>query len=82
MTYLIYIFSFLILISIIVFIHELGHFSFARLFGVRVLDFSIGFGRSIKSWETKSKLFLILEFFLWRVCKNEWRRNFKQTKMK
>ena len=55
MTLLIYIFSFLVLISIIVFIHELGHFSFARLFGVRVLDFSIGFGRSIKSWETKSK---------------------------
>ena len=55
MTFLIYIFSFLVLISIIVFIHELGHFSFARLFGVRVLDFSIGFGKSIKSWETKSK---------------------------
>ena len=54
MTFLIYIFSFLVLISIIVFIHELGHFSFARLFGVRVLDFSIGFGKSIKSWETKS----------------------------
>ena len=55
MTFLVYIFSFLVLISIIVFIHELGHFSFARLFGVRVLDFSIGFGRSMKSWETKSK---------------------------
>ena len=45
----------MVLISIIVFIHELGHFSFARLFGVRVMDFSIGFGKSIKSWETKSK---------------------------
>ena len=55
MTFLVYIFSFLILISIIVFVHELGHFSFARFFGVRVLDFSIGFGKSIKSWETKSK---------------------------
>ena len=54
MIYLIYIFSFLTLISIIVFIHELGHFSFARLFGVRVLDFSIGFGKSISSWTTKS----------------------------
>ena len=54
MTFLIYILSFVILISVIVFIHELGHFSFARLFGVRVLDFSIGFGKSIKSWETKS----------------------------
>ena len=55
MTYLIYIFSFLVLISIIVFIHELGHFTFARLFGVRVIDFSIGFGRSIKSWQTNSE---------------------------
>ena len=55
MTYLIYIVSFLVLISIIVFIHELGHFTFARLFGVRVIDFSIGFGRSIKSWQTNSE---------------------------
>ena len=54
MTFLTYIFSFLTLISIIVFIHELGHFFFARLFGVRVLDFSIGFGRSIKCWQTKN----------------------------
>jgi len=54
-TYLIYILSFLVLISIIVFIHELGHFAFARLFGVRVIDFSIGFGRSIKSWQTNSE---------------------------
>tara|TARA_B100001248_G_scaffold103755_1_gene77334 strand:+ start:13494 stop:14825 length:1332 start_codon:yes stop_codon:yes gene_type:complete len=54
-TYLIYIVSFLVLISIIVFIHELGHFTFARLFGVRVIDFSIGFGRSIKSWQTNSE---------------------------
>ena len=55
MTFLIYLFSFLILISVIVFVHELGHYLFARLFGVRILDFSIGFGKSIKSWQTKSK---------------------------
>ena len=55
MTFSIYLISFLVLISIVVFFHELGHFSFARFFGVRVLDFSIGFGKSIKSWETKSK---------------------------
>ena len=54
MTFLTYLFSFLVLISIIVFIHELGHFSFARIFGVRVLDFSIGFGKSLKTWKTKS----------------------------
>jgi len=33
------------LVSILVFIHEFGHFIFAKLFGVRVLVFSIGFGR-------------------------------------
>ncbi len=54
MIFITYIFSFLALISIIVFIHELGHFSFARIFGVRVIDFSIGFGKSIKTWKTKS----------------------------
>ena len=52
---MIFILSFIILLGVLVFVHELGHFSFARLFGVRVLDFSIGFGKSIKSWETKSK---------------------------
>ena len=41
MTFLIYLLSFLILISVIVFVHELGHYLFARLFGVRILDFSI-----------------------------------------
>ncbi len=35
------------LVSILVFIHELGHFVFAKLFGVRVLVFSIGFGRRL-----------------------------------
>jgi regulator of sigma E protease len=36
--------SFLIVLSILVFIHELGHFSVARYFGVTVHHFSIGFG--------------------------------------
>ena len=35
------------LVSILVFIHEFGHFIFAKLFGVRVLVFSIGFGRRL-----------------------------------
>jgi len=39
--------TFLIVLSILVFIHELGHFSIARLFGVKVYDFSIGFGKKI-----------------------------------
>lgn len=35
---------FVILISSLIFVHELGHFMFAKLFGVRVITFSLGFG--------------------------------------
>ena len=35
---------FVILVGVLVFVHEFGHFFFARLFKVRVLSFSIGFG--------------------------------------
>jgi regulator of sigma E protease len=37
----------LFVITVIVFIHELGHYSVARLFGVRVETFSLGFGGEI-----------------------------------
>lgn len=35
---------FVLFVSIIIFIHESGHFAFAKLFGVKVLTFSVGFG--------------------------------------
>ncbi|HEX4862369.1 MAG TPA: site-2 protease family protein, partial [Rhizomicrobium sp.] len=37
----------LLVITVIVFVHELGHYSVARLFGVRVETFSLGFGGEI-----------------------------------
>jgi regulator of sigma E protease len=45
--------TFLIVLSILVFVHELGHFSVARLFGVKVYDFSIGFGKKLISKQYK-----------------------------
>ncbi len=36
--------SFLLVLSGLIFFHELGHFIVARIFGIRVLKFSIGFG--------------------------------------
>ena len=45
--------AFLFLITVVVFFHELGHFSVARLFGVRVETFSIGFGRALYSWKDR-----------------------------
>jgi regulator of sigma E protease len=40
----IYTLAFLILLTVVVFVHELGHFWLARLCGVKVEVFSIGFG--------------------------------------
>jgi regulator of sigma E protease len=42
--------SFLFVITIVVFFHELGHFAVARACGVKVETFSIGFGPAIVSW--------------------------------
>ncbi|MBI4953266.1 MAG: RIP metalloprotease RseP [Myxococcales bacterium] len=35
---------FALLVSVLIFVHELGHFVWAKIFGVKVLMFSIGFG--------------------------------------
>ena len=48
-------FQFLLLLSILVFVHEWGHFIVARIFGVRVETFSIGFGREIFGWTDKKE---------------------------
>ncbi len=42
-----YVVPFLFVLTIVVFFHELGHFLVARWNGVRVLVFSIGFGREL-----------------------------------
>ncbi|MGD8326880.1 MAG: site-2 protease family protein, partial [Sphingomonadales bacterium] len=46
-------FIFLIVITVLVFVHEMGHYLVARLCGVRVESFSIGFGREIFGWNDK-----------------------------
>ena len=38
---------FALLCSVLIFVHELGHFVFAKIFGVKVLTFSIGFGPKV-----------------------------------
>ncbi len=48
-----YLVPFIILILIVVFIHEYGHYYFARKYGVGVTDFSIGFGKEIFGWNDK-----------------------------
>ena len=46
-----YIIPFIVLILVVVFIHEYGHYYFARRYGVGVTDFSIGFGKEIFGWD-------------------------------
>ena len=49
-----YIIPFIILITIVVFIHEYGHYYFARRYKVAVTDFSIGFGKEIFGFNDKN----------------------------
>ena len=43
--------SFVIVLGVLIFFHELGHFLVARLFGVGVEKFSLGFGPRLVGWK-------------------------------
>ncbi len=53
--------AFIVIISIIVFIHEFGHYLAARLCGVKIEAFAIGFGKEIFGWTDKAQT-------RWKVC--------------
>lgn len=46
--------SFIAIISVIVFIHEYGHYIIAKISGVKIEVFSIGFGPELIGWNDKS----------------------------
>lgn len=45
--------AFVFVLSLVVVIHELGHYWAARIFGTAIDQFSIGFGRSLVHWRDK-----------------------------
>ena len=45
-----YVIPFLVILTVLVFIHELGHFWVARRNGVKVEVFSVGFGPELFGW--------------------------------
>ncbi len=49
-TIVIWILAFLLAISVLVAVHEFGHYWVARRLGIKVLRFSIGFGKPIWRW--------------------------------
>ena len=53
--------SFVVIISVIVFIHEFGHFLVARMCGVKIDEFAIGFGRELIGFTDKNGT-------RWKIC--------------
>jgi len=45
---------FLVALAILITVHELGHFTVARLLGVGVIRFSVGFGRPLLRWQRRA----------------------------
>ena len=48
---------FLLILGITVLVHELGHFIFAKLFGIYVYEFSLGMGPKFYSKKDKKNSF-------------------------
>jgi len=51
MNFAITVLAFIVALGVLIVFHEFGHYVIARLFGVKVLRFSIGFGRAL--WRTR-----------------------------
>jgi regulator of sigma E protease len=54
--------SFLIVLGLLIFVHEFGHFIWAKLFGVKVLKFSLGFGPKLIGKKLGETEYLISAF--------------------
>jgi len=54
--------SFIIVLGVLIFVHELGHFLLAKAFGVRVLKFSLGFGNKVVGRQWGETEYLISAF--------------------
>ncbi|MDD5587191.1 MAG: RIP metalloprotease RseP [Alphaproteobacteria bacterium] len=53
MDFLLSLLAFIVVLGPVVFVHEFGHFIVARLCGVKVETFSIGFGPEIRGWNDR-----------------------------
>jgi regulator of sigma E protease len=77
---MIYILAFIILIGVIVFVHELGHYLAARSVGVGVERFSIGMPPSFVDFtKTKKGLIVDIYFFVLKNGKVKWKKIYSTT---
>lgn len=61
LTTFVYIFAFILVLSLVVIVHEGGHFFAARMCGVQVVEFSLGFGKELFGWNDKRGT-------RWKIC--------------
>ena len=54
--------SAIVVLGVLIFVHELGHFILAKLFGVGVEKFSLGFGPKLVGWKNGETEYLISAF--------------------
>jgi regulator of sigma E protease len=59
----------IVIFSLLIFVHEFGHYIVARLTGVRVLEFSIGFGKELLGWEKGGTRYSLKLFPLGGFCR-------------
>ncbi|MDR0564021.1 MAG: RIP metalloprotease RseP [Azoarcus sp.] len=58
-----YVIPFIIAIGLLILVHEMGHYLVARMCGVKVLKFSIGFGKPLLKWTAKNGTEWVLAAF-------------------
>ena len=59
---LVMILSAIVVLGVLIFVHELGHFLFAKLFGVGVEKFSLGFGPKVIGFKRGETEYLLSAF--------------------
>ena len=69
MTVLTYVLALIVTLGVLVTVHELGHYCVARMSGVRILRFAVGFGKPI--WSKTDALgteWALAAIPPWRLC--------------
>lgn len=60
-----------VIFSVIIFVHEFGHFAAAKIFGVNVIEFSIGMGPTLLKKQGKKTLYSVRAIPMGGFCKME-----------
>ena len=53
MSYILYLLIAIVVFAVLIFVHELGHYTFGKIFKFKINEFSIGFGKAL--WQKQGK---------------------------